>query len=92
MYYAPLPPADGERGKGDPLPPQRNPEMYHEVPTVESTSKALGFLYILMRDHLPPGAVEEIFSEHVDKMEGMTVTYSNGYLAQYAQSLAKRLL
>ncbi len=49
----------------------------------------VAFLYVLMRDHLPPGAVETIMSRHV---EGFGVhDFSNGWLARHAQDLAERL-
>lgn len=56
--------------------------------SVQIDSKLVSFLYELMRDHLPPGKVEEI----VRASEGESnVVYTNGWLAQYAQDLANRL-
>jgi len=45
------------------------------------------FLYTLMRDHLPPGTVEELVRGSNDP----DVAYTNGWLAKYAEDLAKRL-
>lgn len=51
------------------------------------------FLYILMRDHLVPGAVEKILRDHVAKAEeqGGAVAFCNAHLAAYAGELAYRL-
>lgn len=49
------------------------------------------FLYILLRDHLPAGAVEGIMLNHVDKTAGLEITYSNHHLADYARELAARI-
>lgn len=50
--------------------------------------KLVSFLYEIIRDHLPPGKVEEIVKN--SEFEGDT-KYSNGWLAKYAEYLAKRL-
>lgn len=52
------------------------------------------FLYKLMRDHLPPGVVEEILlSAKIDEpvTTPTTVAFTNGWLAQIAQDVAWRL-
>lgn len=46
------------------------------------------FIYILVRDHLPLGVIEDILSENVC---GAPVLYTNGWLARYAQDVAIRL-
>ncbi len=46
------------------------------------------FLYILMRDHLPPGVVAGIIEDFVKASKGLEVTFSNEHLAAYAQELA----
>ena len=56
--------------------------------TVTINSKLVSFLYDLMRDHLPPGTVEELVRASEDEPE---VTYTNGWLAKYAEDLANRL-
>ena len=53
-----------------------------------SKSKLIGFLYLLMRDHIPPGIVEEILN---DCDTENTTVYTNGWLAQYAEDIANRL-
>jgi hypothetical protein len=55
--------------------------------TVQINSRLVSFLYELMRDHLPVGIVEEL----VQASKEPDVTYTNGWLAKYAQDLANRL-
>ena len=55
--------------------------------TVPINSRLVSFLYELMRDHLPAGIVEEL----VQASKESDVTYTNGWLAKYAQDLANRL-
>lgn len=50
-------------------------------------SRLTSFLYDLMRDHVPPGVVEQLVQEATDP----DVKYTNGWLALYAQDLAQRL-
>jgi hypothetical protein len=52
------------------------------------SSRLVSFLYQLMRDHVPPGIVEELVIESEDEPE---ITYTNGWLAKYAEDLAGRL-
>jgi hypothetical protein len=56
---------------------------------ISSNDKLVGFLYDLMRDHLPLGIVEEL----IQNSENMNCecVYTNGWLAQYAIDLAARL-
>lgn len=56
----------------------------------EADDALISFLYTLMRDHLPTGAVERLVRESLDE-RGESVQYTNGWLAQYAQDLARRL-
>ena len=48
------------------------------------------FLYILLRDHVPAGDVEDILQHHAE-VPGSPV-YSNPHLAAYAKELAQRLV
>ena len=50
-------------------------------------NRLVSFLYDLMRDHLPPGVIEKLVQEATEP----DVTYTNGWLALYAQDLAQRL-
>lgn len=54
---------------------------------VESNSKLVSFLYELMRDHLPPGKVTEI----VLNSQTVPVKFTNGWLARFAEDIAKDL-
>ena len=66
----------------------KNVAMRERSGTVQINSRLVSFLYELMRDHLPPGVIEEI----VRASEGESdVVYTNGWLAQYAQDIANRL-
>lgn len=56
--------------------------------TVVIDSSLVSFLYELMRDHLSVGVVERIVQTSEDASK---VTYTNGWLAQYAEDLANRL-
>lgn len=56
---------------------------------VDIDSRLVGFLYILLRDHLTPGVVEEIMIRHCAESNSQ---YTNGWLARYAEDLAERLM
>jgi hypothetical protein len=47
------------------------------------------FLYLLMRDHLPPGVIEKITLEC--QTSGNPIQYTNGWIADYAANVASRL-
>lgn len=55
---------------------------------VQVNSRLVSFLYDLMRDHLPPGKVEELVQNAEDVPD---VAYTNGWLAKYAEDLSNRL-
>jgi len=54
------------------------------------------FIYILMRDHMPPGNVESIVRETIDYKDSdgnnQTIGFTNGWLAHYAQDVVNVLL
>ena len=56
--------------------------------SIKSKDKFVCFLYILMRDYLPSGDVEEIIQKQISEKES---TFCNGWLAEYAKDVAKRL-
>ena len=58
---------------------------------VSSQDRLVSFLYTLMRDHLTAGEVEAIVQEEVEPFADQVVEYSNGWLAEYAKDVAKRL-
>ncbi len=58
---------------------------------IKHPTRLVAFLYCLIRDHVPPGIIEEIMlRQKIDDDRGDTL-YSNGWLAQYAIDLEKRL-
>ena len=64
--------------------------LYERSGKFSSNDRLTNFLHALMRDHLTPGKVEKIMQrERVESLE--MIQYSNGWLAQYAADLAKRL-
>lgn len=67
---------------------EKNKGLAERSGRVKLNGRLITFLYELMRDHLPAGKVEEIVRASEDESE---VTYTNGWLAQYAEDLAKRL-
>jgi hypothetical protein len=52
--------------------------------------KLVGFLYGLLRDHIPVGVAEKLVLEHEQNKDG-EVTYTNTYLRDYCISLVERL-
>lgn len=56
--------------------------------SIKINNRLISFLYELMRDHLPPGVIEEIVQASEDDPD---VLYTNGWLAKYAEDLANRL-
>lgn len=62
--------------------------LYHSSGRVVVKSRVVALLYTLMRDHLPPGTLEKIVR---DADADIAVSYTNGWLAEYAVNLARRL-
>lgn len=62
-------------------------EMREASGNVKIRSQLVSFLYELMRDHLTPGEVEGL----VQRSQVSEVTYTNGWLARYAEHIASRL-
>lgn len=56
---------------------------------VDSNDPLVGFLYDLMRDHLPVGVVEKLVRDAGDG--SVPLAFTNGWLAQVAMDQAKRL-
>lgn len=55
---------------------------------VQDDSPLVSFLYELMRDYITPGKLEEMVR---DCTQPQCIVFTNGFLAKYAQDLAKRL-
>jgi len=64
----------------------------HGMPRRLNDRKLVAFLYVLARDHLPLGVIEEIDTAKVRQQgDYSTVDYTNGWLLQWAENLADRL-
>jgi hypothetical protein len=62
---------------------------------VNIDSKLVSFLYLLLRDEVTPGYVEELLRKMTNSETGeldVENQYTNGWLALYAQDIAKRLV
>jgi hypothetical protein len=65
--------------------------LYYRSGEVKIESKLVSFLYDLMRDHVPPGVVEKLM-EQAERLDDIgAVSYTNGWLASYAEDVARRL-
>jgi len=64
-----------------------NEELRELTGKVEIEDMLTHFLYLLVRDYLPAGIIEEL----VRKTEKNKILYTNGYLAKYAELLSNRL-
>lgn len=56
----------------------------------QSDDPLTSFFYSLMRDHVTPGLIENLVLD-LERHQGETVSYTNGWLAQYAADLSKRV-
>jgi hypothetical protein len=65
-------------------------ELRERSGNYHTNSPLVSFLYELMRDHLTPGVVEKIVLDSRRDQSPWFLT--NGWLAQYAEDLANRLL
>lgn len=63
-------------------------ELRDRSGNIAINSRLVSFLYQLMRDHVPPGIVEQVLNQSEDEPQ---VTYTNGWLAKYAEDVANRL-
>ena len=78
----------------DRLPPQPSDLMRLRSGKVDSDDPLVCFLYLLARDHLPAGQVEEIMKECRAQGVGagkQTMHFTNGWLATWAMDMANRL-
>jgi len=64
-----------------------SPDLTRRSGSVTSSDPLAAFLYELMRDVIPPGDVERLL-RNVSSAE---VQYTNGWLAEYAKDVARRL-
>jgi len=66
-------------------------EMRRKSGSVEDASKLLAFFYLLGRDYLPLGKIEQLMIE-IEIAGDQGCRYTNGWLAKYAQDLVARLI
>ena len=66
-------------------------KLHERSGSYASSSPLVSFLYILMRDYLTSGDVEEILLKHVEETRGKAATFSNGWVAKHAEDVAERL-
>lgn len=66
---------------------QENEELRQRSRYVDHPSKLVSFLYDLVRDHVPPGKLEQLVRDAQD----VPVEYTNGFLANFAIDVAHRL-
>jgi hypothetical protein len=67
-----------------------NAEMHKRSGAVHDADPLVALFYDLLRDHIQPGDLEKLVRsacEHHDK----TMVYSNGWLAEYARDMVRRL-
>lgn len=58
---------------------------------IESVDPLVTFFYVLIRDHLPGGLVEEILRTALDQAPGTVIRFCNGWVANYAKDIVDRL-
>jgi len=63
-------------------------DLRNEEGEVVSNDPLVVFLYVLLKEHLPSGVIEEIINKHTYQE---TTTFTNSWLAGYAKDLAARL-
>jgi hypothetical protein len=72
-----------------------NRRMRRESGYFDHSSKLVSFLYLLLRDEITPGHLEEILKKmsnpETEQLEGASM-YTNGWIAKYAENIALRLL
>ena len=72
----------------------QNTDLRARSGSVDSSDPLVDFLYHLIRDHLPAGAVESIIQTQVfpeERKDDCVSEFCNGYVANYAQDIAERL-
>src|SRR5574342_348082 len=69
---------------------ERNKRLREASGNVVYSDALTVFLYLLMRNDLPAGKVEELVLEAVSTSED--IQFTNGWLAQYASNLAEELM
>ncbi len=71
-----------------PLPKTTAKDVGHKDEYTEYSDPLVGFLYQIMRDHLPSGVVEEAVKANSGHE---SILFANKWLANYANDLAQQL-
>lgn len=56
----------------------------------KSDDPLVSFFYSLLISHLQPGEIEALILD-LERHQGKTILFTNGWIAQYAEDLAKRI-
>lgn len=65
-------------------------EMRIDSGHVDSSDRSVCFMYLLCRDHLPTGVVENIIIQ-MNNNDDEKFEFTNGWLAKYAMDIVRRL-
>lgn len=69
--------------------PQLVEGRFWATPQDDTPDRLQCFIYILLRDHLTAGVINEVLRDHVDRSAQRT--YSDKALAEYAKTVAERI-
>lgn len=78
---------------------KKSDEMHKRSGEYKSSDPLVGFLYLLARDHLSVGVIDNVvdmsgrytFSDDVREKEDLETLYANGWLAKWAEDTARGL-
>jgi hypothetical protein len=68
-----------------------NEEMRLASGGVRSEDPLVKFFYLLIRDYMPAGDIESLMNSVENYKSDIPTVFTNGWLAEYAMNLAKRL-
>ena len=71
---------------------QYNKELRETSGSITFNDRLTAFLYVLMRDHTPPGIVSTLLMDSMIGGKTEPITYCNGWLADYAHYIAQHLV
>lgn len=78
-----------------PFPDAYSKRMWEESGRFTSNETLTAFIFVLLRDYVQPGDLENIVALVTDiraEEGGQRIEYANGWLAQYAENIADRLI
>ena len=67
---------------------QNNRRMRYKSGEIDDERALVCFFYLLARDHLPMGIIEEVVQTSLDFSKNQ---YTNGWIAQWAQDVTDRM-